>query len=81
MTYQETTIQITFRHPAHLAEVLSDDVDGTEAVLEAGISPQLLELYGANYHRKGNGCDISQSVQLRRRCPLPRRLALILFTL
>lgn len=46
MTYQETTIQITFRHPMHLTEVLSDDVDGTEAVLEAGIAPQLLELYG-----------------------------------
>ena len=46
MTYQETTIQITFRHPAHLTEVLPDDVDGTEAVLEAGIAPQLLELYG-----------------------------------
>ena len=46
MTYQETTIQITFRHPAYLTEVLPDDVDGTEAVLEAGFAPQLLELYG-----------------------------------
>lgn len=46
MTYQETTIQITFRHPVHRTEVPSDDVDGTEAVIEAGIAPQLLELYG-----------------------------------
>jgi hypothetical protein len=47
MMYQETTIQITFRHPAHLTEVLPNDVEGTEAVLEDGIALLLLELYGA----------------------------------
>jgi len=46
MTYQETTIQITFRHPAHLTEVLPNDVDGTEAVLEDSFALLLLELYG-----------------------------------
>jgi len=46
MKYQETTIQITFRHPVYLTEVLPNDVDGTEAVLEAGFAPLLLELYG-----------------------------------
>ena len=46
MMYQETTIQITFRHPAHFTEVRSDDVEGTEAVLENSLALLLVELYG-----------------------------------
>jgi hypothetical protein len=46
MMYQETTIQITFRHPVRYTEVLPDDVESTEAVLESGLALPLIELYG-----------------------------------
>lgn len=46
MEYQQTTIQITFRHPVSYTEVLPDDVDATEVALEVGFALPLMELYG-----------------------------------
>ena len=46
MEYKQTTIQITFRHPARFTEVSPNDADGTEVALEVGFAIPLMELYG-----------------------------------
>lgn len=46
MLYQETTIQITFRHPMNFTEVLPNDVVSTEVAIENGFALPLMELYG-----------------------------------
>lgn len=46
MLYQETTIQITIRHPVNHTEVLPDDVVSTEVAIENGVALPLMELYG-----------------------------------
>ncbi len=56
MMYQETTIQITFRHPVQFTEVLPDDMESTEVVLESSLAPSLGELYG------GTGAIIIENV-------------------
>lgn len=48
MEYQETIIQITFRHPVSFTEVLTDDADSTEVALEVGLTPPLIDLYGGS---------------------------------